>query len=344
MKRTVLVIAAVVSLFAASSRDEYRAAYRAWRQADPNLERDAAATAGTALAARVQSVAGEAAKYGAQRAGFLRQAAADPGQGLAPVEMPGIELGDFGRPVRENVDAETAVVKRNLDTFANDPDPAIQRLKAMLDRENGALASLSNAVAERQSAADAAKSAGGALEQARSRVLKADGDLAGAVKSAAGEADRETAAWAEYYRKLADAARVEPPRAPAPTVAAPSNPQVSFARYTGAWTFPNAGLFHGPQPEFVDLVVHGENGHATGTLFARFKVAAGSKEDPVLRFDFSGDFKNTRTQTFTLETSDGAKGTIELIPGPAFNLLEVNFQTEVKPGKIAQGNVVLVKK
>jgi hypothetical protein len=47
---------------------------------------------------------------------------------------------------------------------------------------------------------------------------------------------------------------------------------------------------------------------------------------------------------FNLVTSDGAKGTIELIPGSAFNLLEVNFQTEPKPGKVRQADVVLVKK
>jgi hypothetical protein len=43
-------------------------------------------------------------------------------------------------------------------------------------------------------------------------------------------------------------------------------------------------------------------------------------------------------------TSDGANGTIELIPGSAFNLLEVNFTTDPRPGKVRQGNVVLVKK
>ena len=83
---------------------------------------------------------------------------------------------------------------------------------------------------------------------------------------------------------------------------------------------------------------------ASGTLFGRFKLSPGGPADPELRFDFSGDFKNTRNQTFALETSDGARGAIELIPGPAFNLLEVNFQTEARAGKIRQGNFVLVKK
>jgi hypothetical protein len=45
-----------------------------------------------------------------------------------------------------------------------------------------------------------------------------------------------------------------------------------------------------------------------------------------------------------LLTADGAKGTIDLIPGGAFNLLEINFHTDAKAGKIQQGNMVLLKK
>ena len=56
------------------------------------------------------------------------------------------------------------------------------------------------------------------------------------------------------------------------------------------------------------------------------------------------NFQPSRNQTFNLTTSDGTKGTIDLIPGPAFNLLEVNFQTELKPGKIRAADLVLIKK
>ena len=45
-----------------------------------------------------------------------------------------------------------------------------------------------------------------------------------------------------------------------------------------------------------------------------------------------------------MTTSGGAKGTLELIPGPAFNLLEVNFSTDEKPGTVRQANFLLVKK
>jgi hypothetical protein len=70
--------------------------------------------------------------------------------------------------------------------------------------------------------------------------------------------------------------------------------------------------------------------------------AAGRKG--ILRFDFKGEFQTTRRQVFNLLTAEGTIGTIELIPGPAFNLLEVNFQTEAKAGKVRQADVVLVKK
>ncbi len=125
----------------------------------------------------------------------------------------------------------------------------------------------------------------------------------------------------------------------------PSVAPVPLSRYVGAWTFvPANALYHGPQPEFMDLVVRDNDGRAEGTLFARFKLPWGGATDPVVRFDFSGDFKNARNQVFNVETGDGSKGTIELIPGPAFNLLEVNFQAQPKSGKIRQANVVLVKK
>jgi len=345
MKRLGLIAAAVVCMFAASTRDSYRAAYRAWRQTDPALERDAAGS-GATLQSRIAAVASQAAKYGAERSAYLRDSAGEQEHSLAFVETSPPELADATRGVRENVTAETAVVKRNLSTFANDPDPAIQRLKAMLDRENSALAALANAVSERQSAAESAKSAGAPAEQARVKALNALHEAVSGMKLAADESDREATAWSEYYRKLADTARPETVPA-APTPVAPVRPPITpvpLPRYVGAWTFPSGGLYHGTQPEFLDLVVHEENGRADGTLFARFKIAPGSKDDPVLRFDFSGDFKNTRNQVFALETSDGAKGTIELIPGSAFNLLEVNFQTEPRPGKVRQGNVLLVKK
>jgi hypothetical protein len=93
----------------------------------------------------------------------------------------------------------------------------------------------------------------------------------------------------------------------------------------------------------VELAVHENNGHADGTLSGRFKPPAGAT-DAVVQFTFEGDIAATPAQRFTLKTSDGRSGVIELIPGPAFNLLEVNFQTDPGANKIRSGNFILVKK
>ncbi len=101
------------------------------------------------------------------------------------------------------------------------------------------------------------------------------------------------------------------------------------------------------QPESADLVVREENGQASGTLTARFRLPAGSTDNPGVHFDFAGAFGSARMQRFAVTTSTGATGALELIPGPAFNLLEVNFsigdKSDDKPGMIRQGNFLLVK-
>jgi hypothetical protein len=131
---------------------------------------------------------------------------------------------------------------------------------------------------------------------------------------------------------------------PAPAVVRPpSITTLPLTRYVGIWGYHAGDKFFGSEPEILDLAVHEENGHAKGTFYARFKVARGSSNDPVLRFDFSGDFTPNRIQSFKLETSDGAMGTIDLIPGGPFNVLEVKFNTEIRPGKVHQGDVLLVK-
>jgi len=140
-----------------------------------------------------------------------------------------------------------------------------------------------------------------------------------------------------------------PPAAPSavPSDTAPARvvSTVPLSRYVGAWSFtPPGSMFFGPQPEFVDVVIHEENGEITGSLYARFKLPSGSNDDPVVRFDFHGALKSARNQSFPLLTNDGAMGTIELIPGPAFNLLEVNFKAAPATGKIRQGNFILLKK
>ena len=132
---------------------------------------------------------------------------------------------------------------------------------------------------------------------------------------------------------------------PAPAPAARPVTPAPLVRYIGAWTYPTVGAhYHGVQPQSAELVVREENGQASGTLTARFKLPAGSTDNPVVRFDFAGAFQNSRVQRFAVTAGGGGTGTLELIPGPAFYLLEVNFNTGDQPGMIRQGNFLLIKK
>ncbi len=358
MKRNALTLMVIACALAQTSRDAYREAYRAWRQSDPNLEQDAG-SAGAGLGPRAEKTAAEAARYGAARSEFLQQLASNQETRLAWLETPpDAPSAMIDETAASLVASETRAVKRNVDTFAADPDPGIKDLRTMLQRENAALVALAVAMGERRRAAEDVKSANSRAAESQLKAVDQYHAVEQDLRQAGADAGAETLAWAQYYRLLADGARGVSAPDSNPTAAAatpePSSAETApkaviaalpLARYTGAWTFPmTGGLFHGPQPEFVDLVVHEENGHADGTLFARFQLPPGSPGDPVLRFDFSGEFQNARRQVFHLTTSDGAKGTIDLIPGPAFNLLEVNFETEAKPGKVHQGNILLVKK
>jgi hypothetical protein len=127
---------------------------------------------------------------------------------------------------------------------------------------------------------------------------------------------------------------------------AAGRPPVPLARYTGAWGFnPSVSTFQGNQPTMFDLIVkiEGEqNDILSGILSAKFIVSTGS--DDAVKFNFSGTLQATRNQTFPVKTPEGAMGTIELIPGSAFNLLEVKFHYEGAPWKVSSADVVLLKK
>jgi hypothetical protein len=359
-------VPALVTLcvFAQTPRDGYRTAYRNWRQADPTLESDSGA-GGAAIGERANRVAAAATQYAAARIAFLNATELAVGQNASELADAAVAAApsslESTKILADRVTAEVAAVGRAIELYKSDTDPGIQQLSQALVREQQALSALSGAIAEREKIAGAAQDRVAAADQAHRRASDSYRDFTAALRQETAQIDRETAAWTAYYQKLADGAQraIEvPPPQPAPTpaaikdepparlVPAPSITPLPLLRYTGAWVYPAVnGLYHGPQPEFIDLVVHEDNGRASGTLFGRFRPSPGSPPaDLELRFDFSGDFKNTRNQTFALETSDGAKGTMELIPGPAFNLLEVNFQTEPRAGKLRQGNFVLVKK
>lgn len=347
--RRFLIVGAVVAIaWAQSPRDSYRTAYAQWHQADPNLERDAATGQGAAVAGfaqRAEKVARAATAYGTARASFLRNASHQDIGSLATPFQPELELLP-SRDLQSFVQAETKTVDANIKRFENDRDPGIVQWRQALERERVALAALGNAIEERKAATAKATAATGVIEASVKAANVQFAQCNTAIGQAANILDQETSAWAEYYTQLAKAATAP---APPPTPVGVPQPQVTtgvpLIRYTGTWSFPDTnGIFSGVKPEFVDLAVHEENGQLKGAFYGRFTIPAGAKTDPVLRFDFSGPLSSARVQTLSLETSDGVKGSIDLIPGSAFNLLEINFHLEPKPGKLQQGDMVLLKK
>ena len=351
------------------SSEAQQEAHRRWREADPKLEGDAI-SAGATLGARADKVAAEAAKYFTLRKNYLEGRAADARRGasfLEPIKISSDALPNLDR----FLSSQDSILKSTIDTIARDPDRAIQQLRAALDRERAAVAAIGTTLKDSQKSQEAAAQSSRAAEEARAKVSGEYQKLAVSLQESGQLADKSAAAWAAYYRALSDAARrakapvtssgpalpstgrepvaVEPAKPadsnPVTAPAARSVPPLPLARYVGAWTYPTMGAhYHGLQPEFADLVVQEENGQASGTLTARFRLPAGSPDNPVVRFTFSGTLRGTRAQRFAITTVGGATGTLELIPGPAFNLLEVNFNTVDRPGTIRQGNFLLIKK
>ena len=345
-------------------------AHRHWRETDPNLERDAV-SAGATLGARADKVAAEAAKYFSLRKDYLESRAGGARRGtplLEPVNVAPDALPDLDRFLT----VQDTILRSSIDTIAHDPDRAIQQLRASLDRERTAIAAIVAALKDSQKSQEAALQTSRAYEEARAKTSEEYQKLAASLQESQQLADKSAVGWAGYYRALSDAARaaVVPVTSSGPALPAPgrasdavgsatpasSNPVAASApgvrslmpvppvRYVGSWIYPTVGAhFHGMQPESAALVVREENGQVSGTFSARFRLPPGSTADPAVRFDFAGAFENSRVQRFAVTTSNGVKGTLELIPGPSFNLLEVNFNTGGKPGTISQGNFLLTK-
>ena len=355
MRRTLAI------LLVASAALAQQEARQSWRKTDPDLERDAA-TAGATLGARADKAAAEAAKYFAARKTSLDSLASDiAGKAsaiapltLSPVTSPNLDSYLAG---------QNTVLGSSIDTIAKDPDRGIQQLRQALERERAAVAALSAGAKDTQKAREAVAQTASSAEEARLRTVELYRKLATSLQQSVQLTEQSGTAWAGYYRSLSDAARSaavpvtssvpqpnSPPAVVPPVAVARNITPVPLSRYVGAWTYPTVGAhFHGAQPLSAELLVREENGRAGGTLSARFKLPPGNTGDPVVQvntvqFNFEGEFQSSRNQTFAVTTNDGTKGTLELIPGPAFNLLEVNFSTDEKPGSVRQANFLLVKK
>jgi hypothetical protein len=350
--RVLLLVCCATGLISQTGRDAYRQAYDVWQQAQTNLERDAGA-GGAPQVAQSDRSAAAAASFEATRIAYLKSSAQEAAQRRQILRTPAIRSSPDLMPpaVAALAAAELQTVTRAIAKFATDKDRAIQQLRQFMERERVALSALSVTIQARQKTVAATSEATAALEQARIKTGDAFGGEVSQLSQTVAEMEMEGAAWADYYDKLADAIQIaNAPPAPPVSVSttAPrsdSVPRVPLVRYVGEWTYPKVnGIFHGAQPESVELEVHEKDGHADGTLDARFKLAAGSVNDSVVQFTFEGDIAATSTQKFTLTAKDGTSGMIELIPGPAFNLLEVNFQTDAPTNKIRTGNFILLKK
>jgi len=350
--RLLLTVCFAAALIGQTGRDAYRQAYDTWQQAQANLEHDAGTGAAPQVAQADRSAAA-AASFEATRLAYLKSSAEDAAQRRQILQAAVTRSSPDLMPpaVADLAAAELQTVTRAIAKFAEDKDRGIQQLRQSMDRERVALAALTDTIKARQQTVAATSAAAAALEQARAKTAAAFGDQTSQVSQTMAQMEMESAAWADYYEKLADAIQIAnaPPPPPASVgTAAPRNTSASpvpLVRYVGEWTYPKVnGIFHGAQPESVELEVHEKNGHADGTIDARFRFSPGSGNDPSIKFRFEGDITATPTQKFTLMTSEGTPGTIELIPGPAFNLLEVNFQTDPQANKIRSGNFILLKK
>jgi hypothetical protein len=354
--RLLLLICFAAGLIGQTGRDAYRQAYDFWQQAQANLERDAG-TGAAPQVAQADRAAAAVVAFEATRLAYLKSAAENAAQRRRILQTPVTRSSpDLMPPAVANLAAaELQTVTRAIGKFAADKDRGIQQLRQSMERERVALAALTNTIQARQKTVAATSAAIATLEPARDKTAAAFANQTSQFSQTVARMDAESAAWTDYYDKLAQAIQIANAPAPAPAVdistkaapAAPRNPSISpvpLVRYLGTWTYPTVnGVFHGAQPETVALELQEQNGRANGTVEATFKRSPGVN-DPVVRFKFAGDIAATPTQKFTLTTSDGASGVIELIPGPAFNLLEVNFQTDPRANKIRSGNFILVKK
>jgi hypothetical protein len=260
---------------------------------------------------------------------------------------------------------------------AGERDPAIVQFRQGLERERAALMALGEAQRLREQASTSAARIATEVEPERQAAVTAHRVTAERRAANVDQVRQEGVEWAAYYRLLADGARgvVEvtvvprteaapapiaaagevtrppaeavPPPTPVPSPAVESAapvPPLPLLRYTGEWMFPASGVYRGTQPQSVEIRVSEADGRLSGSLSGRFLLPAGAAGDPSVRFDFEGELQGSRNQVFALQTADGGQGTIEIIPGPAFNLLEVNFEIDSGGTAVRSGNFLLLKR
>lgn len=195
-----------------STRDAYRAAYRAWREADPSIERDAATAGPGTIALRAARLAAAEARFAAERRKFLDGLYASSGETLSwledarsvePPMTPSKATDDY------LATADTAV-RRSIETLAKDTDRGIQPLQQALDREQKVLADLTTAAEDERKAAETYSELAAATEQLILQGTVQDRILTAGIRQLLEETSSDAAAWSDYYRMLAAASPASP--------------------------------------------------------------------------------------------------------------------------------------
>jgi len=376
-----LICVAAGGLLIAQSPDSYRQAYAAWQTASANLETDAA-KAGELLAVKTDAASPAAVKFEEARKAFFDAQSAplkDAAQRWEPIQLP--DESSAAKADDGVVANEDAALAKNIAALAGDPDQGIRQLRQAMEKERAALLAIREAAAAGKTSMSAVQTAADAAEHARMAAAEDLAALAANFQQSAEAEAKLVDAWPAYYRSLAEGARgnlgsagaavstVAPPNAAGASTGASSSsaipatanpvivdpahrapaagggvqPPVPLARYTGSWGYAQGiSNYYGELPTMFDVIVKVDGGQMQGIVSATFVV--GRNRDPAVRFTFNGPLQATPNQVFSLKMNDGTTGTVELIPGPAFNLLEVKFNLDGAPKKVGTSDVTLLKK
>ncbi len=357
-------IAAILSASCAwsqSARDSYRNPYQAWRQTAPALEESASAPT-AAFADQVRASSEAAQVFFNARAASLLTPFPEVADQLAWSSRP-LATAETLLTVPQEVQQLLAVAAAKVGNDINsltapaEKDAAIRRFRQSIERERAALRALMDTLAAARMPLTALIDASDEAEIQRALTGQALSSAAGRRTQLSEHLKREAADWATYYKDLQEGATANrtltsaltsnatPAAGASPTPGAakitrpnPNGPP-ALARYTGEWEFPTKGLYYGRRPDSADLVVQETNGMLGGTLTAKYSGPAAE-----LKIQFQGPVQEGRTQTFPVQFPNGENGSVELIPGTAINLLEINFVAPSTTGPINAANLVLVKR
>ena len=354
MRRTILT--ALVLSTPVWAQANPKSLYQAWRQAAPALEETAGApTAAFTDQVRASSEAAQtffnarAAALLTPYAGIVDQAAWGT-RPLATAEP----LLTVPQEVQQLLAVAAAKIGSNINAFpADDKDPAIRRVRQSMERERAALRALMDSIAAAKGPLTELIEASDEAEVQRALTGQALASAVGRRTQLSEHVKREAADWSIYYKDLLEGALATSRNlstsgtttstGPAPATAKITRPNPnappSVTRFTGEWEFPAKGLFYGRKPDEVELVIRDDNGTLSGALTARYSAPTAN-----LSLQFQSGVQEGRTQTFTVPLANGVSGRIELIPGTAINLLEVNFESPAGSAPVTSANFVLVKR